>query len=68
MFVPLVLLVFLPPCQTFCRYATSIRRTSLPIHDYLRSGHLEKVYENALVHRLRKQGLEVTQQIPIECL
>jgi GxxExxY protein len=28
----------------------------------LRSGHLEKVYENALVHRLRKQGLKVEQQ------
>jgi hypothetical protein len=25
-------------------------------------GHLEKVYENALAHRLRKAGLDVSQQ------
>lgn len=29
-------------------------------------GFLEKVYENALVHELRKQGLKVEQQRPIE--
>ena len=29
-------------------------------------GFLEKVYENALVHELRKQGLKVEQQLPIE--
>jgi GxxExxY protein len=28
-------------------------------------GHLEKVYENALAHRLRKAGLEVKQQHPV---
>ncbi len=31
-------------------------------------GFLEKVYENALVHELRKQGLKVEQQRPIEVL
>ena len=31
-------------------------------------GFLEKVYENALVHELRKQGLRVEQQRPIEVL
>ena len=31
----------------------------------LGSGFLEKVYENALAHRLRKAGLEVKQQYPI---
>ena len=39
-----------------------IRETSLALHSYLRNGHLEKVYENGLSHRLRKQGLEVKQQ------
>lgn len=39
-----------------------IRETSFEIHRYLRSGHLEKIYENALVHRLRKKGIEVEQQ------
>ena len=42
-----------------------IRKTSLDIHQYHRSGHLEKIYENALVHRLRKKGLKVEQQVPL---
>jgi len=39
-----------------------IRETSFAIHSYLRSGHREQIYENALVHRLRKQGISVVQQ------
>src|SRR5215475_1243183 len=39
-----------------------IRQTSYDIHEYLKSGHLEKVYENALAHRLRKLGIGVQQQ------
>lgn len=39
-----------------------VRETSFAIHVYHRNGHLEKVYENALVHRLRKQDLKVRQQ------
>lgn len=39
-----------------------VRKTSLDIHQYHRSGHLEKIYENALVKRLRKLGLDVKQQ------
>lgn len=42
-----------------------VRETSFSIHKYHRNGHLEKVYENALVHRLRKQGLQVEQQYPL---
>jgi len=41
------------------------RQTSYNIHVYHGHGHLEKVYENALAHRLRKAGLEVKQQYPI---
>jgi len=41
-----------------------IRETSFKIHEY--HGHLEKVYENALAHRLRKVGLRVEQQHPIK--
>lgn len=44
------------------RLADVIRETSFAIHVFLRNGHLEKVYENALVHRLRKQGITVEQQ------
>ena len=36
-----------------------VRETSFAIHTYHRNGHLEKVYENALAHRLRKLGLHV---------
>ena len=39
-----------------------IRQTSFDIHRYLRHGHREQIYENALVHRLRKQGISVAQQ------
>ena len=42
-----------------------VRETSFAIHKYHRNGHLEKIYENALVHRLRKQGLRVEQQHPL---
>ncbi len=43
-----------------------IRETSFALHRYLRHGHLEKVYENGLAHRLRKGGLVVYQQHPLE--
>ncbi len=39
-----------------------VRETAYAIHRYHGNGYLEKVYENALVHRLRKAGLEVKQQ------
>lgn len=39
-----------------------VRETSFEIHKYLRSGHREQIYENALVHRLRKKGVNVEQQ------
>jgi GxxExxY protein len=42
-----------------------VRETGYAIHRYHRHGHLEKVYENALVSRLRKLGLEVKQQHPL---
>jgi GxxExxY protein len=37
-----------------------IRQISYQIHQYHGHGHLEKVYENALVHRLRKAGLDAS--------
>jgi GxxExxY protein len=42
-----------------------VRQTAYDIHVYHGHGHLEKVYENALAHRLRKAGLDVRQQYPI---
>ena len=42
-----------------------IRQTSYAIHLFHGHGHLEKVYENALAHRLRTLGLDVKQQHPL---
>jgi GxxExxY protein len=43
-----------------------VRQTAYNLHTFLRSGHLEKVYENGLAHRLRKAGLKVEQQHPLK--
>lgn len=42
-----------------------VRQIAYDIHAYHGHGHLEKVYENALVHRLRKAGLNVNPQHPL---
>ena len=42
-----------------------VRQTAYDIHLYHGHGHLERVYENALAHRLRKAGLDVKQQWPL---
>jgi len=43
-----------------------IREISLALHGYFRHGHLEKVYENGLGHRLRKAGIGIEQQYPLK--
>ena len=43
-----------------------VRQEAYNLHEFLRSGHLEKVYENGLAHRLRKAGLKVEQQHPLK--
>ena len=48
--------------KTLC---DQVRQTAYDIHVYHAHGHLEKVYENALTNRLRKTGLNVKQQHPI---
>ena len=47
------------------RLCDVVRQTAFEIHCYLKNGHLEKVYENALAHRLGKLGLKVEQQFPV---
>lgn len=42
-----------------------VRETGYQIHCYLGPGHLEKVYERTLAHRLRKMGFKVEQQKPL---
>jgi GxxExxY protein len=43
-----------------------VRQTAFEIHAFHKHGHFEKIYENALVHRLRKAGLLVQQQHSIQ--
>ena len=45
-----------------------IRQVAFDLHVYLRHGHMEKVYENGLAHRLRKIGLRIEQQYPLKVL
>lgn len=42
-----------------------VREISYAIHLYHGSGYLEKVYQNALVHRLQEAGFRIMQQQPI---
>jgi GxxExxY protein len=51
--------------QTINQLCDVIRETAYAIHVYHGHGHLEKVYENALAHRLRKLGVDVKQQHPL---
>jgi len=51
--------------QDIMKLCDTVRETAFAIHRYHKHGHLEKVYENALAHRLRKLGLDVKQQHPL---
>lgn len=42
-----------------------VRETSFALHRHLRHGHVEKVYENGLAHRLRKIAIPAVQQQPL---
>lgn len=42
-----------------------VRETSFALHRHLRHGHVERVYENGLANRLRKQNLQAIQQHPL---
>ena len=43
-----------------------IREQSYDLHQWLRHGQLEKVYENGLRNRIRRLGFQVEQQHPIQ--
>ncbi|MBP1582697.1 MAG: GxxExxY protein [Victivallales bacterium] len=47
------------------RLCDTIRNTAYQVHVRFMPGYLEKVYENALAHRLLKLGLDVRQNYPI---
>jgi GxxExxY protein len=62
LFVPFV--ANLP--MTIFDVCSVVRETSFQIHRYFRSGHLEKIYANALAHRRKKQSIHLEQEHPIE--
>lgn len=43
-----------------------VREICFSIHTYLRNGHPEKVYENALINRLGKAGIPAQPQHPLK--
>ncbi|CAA6693557.1 MULTISPECIES: GxxExxY protein [unclassified Lentimonas] len=43
----------------------AVRECSFGLHKHLKHGHLEKIYENGLAHRLRKRDVAVLQQAPV---
>ena len=51
--------------KTIMELCDVVRETAYAIHVYHGHGHLEKVYENALTHRLGKLGITVQQQHPL---
>jgi GxxExxY protein len=51
--------------QEIMKLCDIVRETGYAAHRFLRNGHVEKVYENSLANRLRKQGLKVVQQHPL---
>jgi GxxExxY protein len=54
--------------KEFFELCDRIRETAFALHRYLRHGHLERVYENGLAHRLRKAGVRVEQQHGLQVL
>ncbi|MBN9119521.1 MAG: GxxExxY protein [Planctomycetes bacterium] len=54
------------PWNTVNELCDLVREASFALHCFLKHGHLEKVYENGLAHRLRKLGLAIEQQHPLQ--
>ena len=55
------------PADIF-RLCDHVRETAFALHCYHRHGHLEKIYNNGLVHRLRKAGTVAVPQHPLAVL
>ena len=51
--------------QAILELCDRVRQIAFDLHTYLRHGHMEKVYETGLFHRLQKAGLHVERQYPL---
>lgn len=45
-----------------------VRECSFALHEFLRHGHKEKIYENGLASRLRRKGIEIARQPSLSVL
>jgi len=54
------------PNLLFPEESYKIKGACLAVHRALGCGFLERVYENALAHELRKRGFQVQQQVPVK--
>lgn len=52
--------------MTIFQLCDAVRETSFALHRYLRHGHVERVYQNGLLHRLPRQGLNVEMELPLQ--
>ncbi len=52
--------------QELLRLCDQVRECAFSLHRFLRHGHPEKVYENGMVNRLRRTGIQVRQQEPLQ--
>jgi len=55
----------MPPKDPIFQLCDLVRETSFALQKFHRHGHAEKIYENGLAHRLRKQGIKVVPQHPL---
>ena len=55
-----------PRDLTIFQLCDAVRETSFALHRYLRHGHVERVYQNGLIHRLRKQGFLVESESALQ--
>jgi GxxExxY protein len=53
------------PWGTIFELCDVVRETGFALHSFLRNGHQEKVYKQRMIHRLRKQGIAVEGQHPL---
>ena len=53
------------PWGTVFELCDIVRETGFALHTFLKNGHQEKVYERGMIHRLRKQGIAVEGQVPL---
>lgn len=53
------------PMRDIFQLCDVVRQAGYELNRYLGNGHLEKVYEKGLMHRLRKAGIKALPQQPL---